>query len=77
MAFTVLTWVSFWTLWQISIGVSIAALLATIWMTLGRARVPAAGWGRLGPRRCCWPRRCFWTEPVQRTLYLGPDRARA
>ena len=69
MAFTVLTWVSFWTLWQISIGVSIAALLATIWMTLGGLGY-RRGLGRLGATLLL-AAPLFWTEPVQRTLYLG------
>jgi alpha-1,2-mannosyltransferase len=69
MAFTVLTQTSFWTLWKISAGVNIAALLATVWMTLG-------GLGyRRGPARLgatlLLAAPLFWTEPVQRTLYLG------
>ena len=69
MVFTVLTLFSFWTLWQISIGVSIAALLATIWMTfggLGYRRSVA----RLGATLLL-AGALFWTEPVQRTLFLG------
>jgi alpha-1,2-mannosyltransferase len=69
MVFTVLTWVSFWTLWQIAIGVSIAALLATIWMTLG-ALGYRRGVARLGATLLL-AAPLFWTEPVQRTLYLG------
>jgi len=69
MAFTVLTWVSFWILWKISIGVSIAALLATIWMTLGGLGY-RRGLARLGATLLL-AAPLFWTEPVQRTLYLG------
>jgi alpha-1,2-mannosyltransferase len=69
IAFTVLTLTSFWTLWNISVAVNIACLLATIWMTLG-----GLGYAR-GPARLGWTlllaAPLFWTEPVQRTLYLG------
>jgi alpha-1,2-mannosyltransferase len=69
MVFTVLTTTSFWTLWKISVGVNIAALLATIWMTFGglgyRRGLPRLG----GTLLLAAP--LFWTEPVQRTLYLG------
>jgi alpha-1,2-mannosyltransferase len=69
MVFTVLTLVSFWTLWQIAIGVSIAALLATIWMTLGTLGY-RRGLARLGATLLL-AGALFWTEPVQRTLFLG------
>jgi alpha-1,2-mannosyltransferase len=69
MLFTVLTWVSFWTLWHIATGVSIAALLATIWMTLGGLGY-RRGLARLGATLLL-AAPLFWTEPVQRTLYLG------
>lgn len=69
MVFTVLTLVSFWTLWQISIGVSIAALLATIWMTFGGLGY-RRGLARLGATLLL-AAPLFWTEPVQRTLNLG------
>jgi alpha-1,2-mannosyltransferase len=69
MAFTVLTLTSFPTLMHISVGVNIAAVLATIWMTFG-------GLGyrrdlvRLGATLLL-AAPLFWTEPVQRTLFLG------
>jgi alpha-1,2-mannosyltransferase len=69
MVFTVLTWTSFWTVWKISVAVSIAALLATIWMTLG-----AFGYRRGLTRQgatLLLAAPLFWTEPVQRTLYVG------
>src|SRR5258707_387292 len=69
MVFTVLTLVSFWTLWQISIGVSIAALLATIWMTFGGLGY-RRGLARLGATLLL-AAPLFWTEPVQRTLFVG------
>jgi alpha-1,2-mannosyltransferase len=69
MVFTVLTSVSFWTLWKISIGVSIVALLATIWMTFG-ALGYRRGLARLGTTLLL-AAPLFWTEPVQRTLFLG------
>jgi len=69
MVFTVLTWISFWTLWKISIGVSIAALLATIWMTFGGLGY-RPGLARLGATLLL-AAALFWTEPVQRTLYVG------
>jgi alpha-1,2-mannosyltransferase len=67
--FTVLTWISFLTLWKISIGVSIAALLATIWMTFGGLGY-RRGLARLGATLLL-AAPLFWTEPVQRTLFLG------
>jgi len=69
LLFTVLTWAPFWTLWKIWAGVSIAALVATIWMTLGGLgcrRVLA----RLGATLLL-AAPLLWSEPVQRTLYLG------
>jgi Glycosyltransferase family 87 len=69
MMFTVLTVVSFWALWHISIGVSIAALLATIWMTFGGLGY-RRGLARLGATLLL-AAPLFWTEPVQRTLFLG------
>jgi alpha-1,2-mannosyltransferase len=66
---TVLTLFSFPTLMNISVGVNIAALLATVWMTLG-----ALGYRRdlvrLGATLLL-AAPLFWTEPVQRTLFLG------
>ena len=69
MVFTVLTLVSFWALWKIWIGVNIAALLATIWMTFG-ALGYRRGLARLGATLLL-AAPLFWTEPVQRTLFLG------
>ncbi len=69
MVFTVLSLTSFMTLMKISVAVNIAALLATIWMTLG-----GLGYGRglvrLGAT-VLLAAPLFWTEPVQRTLFLG------
>jgi len=69
MAFTAATLTSFATLMKISVAVNIAALLATIWLTLGglgcrRGLVRLAATMLLAAP-------LFWTEPVQRTLYLG------
>jgi alpha-1,2-mannosyltransferase len=69
MVFTGLTLFKFFTLWKIAIGVNIAALLATIWVTfggLGYRRDVARLGGTL-----LLAAALFWTEPVQRTLYLG------
>ncbi len=69
LAFTVLTLPSWSVLLKLSIGVNIAALLAAIWTTLGGLgyRVSAA---RLGGALLLTGA-LLWTEPVQRTLYLG------
>jgi alpha-1,2-mannosyltransferase len=69
LVFTVLTIPRYWTLWQIAIGVNIAALLATIWMTLGGLGY-RRGLARLGAT-LLFAGALFWTEPVQRTLFLG------
>ena len=69
LVFTVLTIPKYWTLWQIAIGVNIAALLATIWMTLGGLGY-RHGLARLGAT-LLFAGALFWTEPVQRTLFLG------
>jgi alpha-1,2-mannosyltransferase len=69
LVFTVLTLPSYWALWQIAIGVNIAALLATIWMTFG-ALGYRRGLARLGATLVL-AAALFWTEPVQRTLFLG------
>jgi alpha-1,2-mannosyltransferase len=69
LVFTVLTIPKYWTLWQIVIGVNIAALLATIWMTLGGLGY-RRGVARLGATLLL-AGALFWTEPVQRTLFLG------
>jgi alpha-1,2-mannosyltransferase len=69
LVFTILTWPSWGVLLKISVGVNIAALLATIWVTIGGLgyRVSLA---RLGGTLLI-AGAVFWTEPVQRTLYLG------
>jgi alpha-1,2-mannosyltransferase len=69
MASTVLTLTSFPTLMNISVGVNIAALLATIWMTLGGLGY-RRGLARLGATLLL-AAPLLWTEPVQRTLFLG------
>jgi alpha-1,2-mannosyltransferase len=69
LVFTVLTIPSYWALWQIAIGVNIAALLATIWLTLGGLGY-RRGVARLGATLLL-AGALFWTEPVQRTLFLG------
>src|SRR5262249_10921580 len=69
LVFTVLTVPSYWALWQLAIGVNIAALLATIWMTLGGLGY-IRGLARLGAT-LLFAGALFWTEPVQRTLFLG------
>ena len=69
MVFTVLSLVSFTTLAKISVGVNIAALLATIWMTLGGLGY-RRGLARLGAT-LLMAAPLLWTEPVQRTLFLG------
>jgi alpha-1,2-mannosyltransferase len=69
LVFTVLALPSWSVLLKLSIGVNIAALLAAIWTTLGGLgyRVGAA---RLGGALLLTGA-LLWTEPVQRTLYLG------
>jgi alpha-1,2-mannosyltransferase len=69
LVFTVLTIPRYWTLWQVAIGVNIAALLAAIWMTLGGLGY-RRGVARLGATLLL-AGALFWTEPVQRTLFLG------
>jgi alpha-1,2-mannosyltransferase len=69
LAFTVLSVGSFPVVAKISVGVNIAALLATIWLTLG-----ALGYSRELARlgvTLLLAAPLLWTEPVQRTLYLG------
>jgi alpha-1,2-mannosyltransferase len=69
MVFAALSFVSFTTLAKISVGVNIAALAGTIWMTLGGLSV-RRGMLRLGATLLlAGP--LLWTEPVQRVLYLG------
>jgi alpha-1,2-mannosyltransferase len=69
MVFTILSLTSFSLLTKISVGVNIAALLATIWMTFGGLGYPR-GRARLGATLLV-AAALFWTEPVQRTLFLG------
>ncbi len=69
IAFTVLSLTSFPVLTKISVGVNIAALLATIWLTLG-ALGYRRGLARLGATLLL-AAPLLWTEPVQRTLFLG------
>ncbi len=69
LAFTILTLVPFGPLWVIVTVADVAAMLATIWVTLGalghRRRAARAGATLLLGAVL------FWTEPVQRTLWLG------
>jgi alpha-1,2-mannosyltransferase len=69
MAFTILTLPPFALLARISVGVNIAALLAVIWMTFGGLGY-RAGRARLGAT-LLFGAALLWTEPVQRTLFLG------
>jgi alpha-1,2-mannosyltransferase len=69
LAFTALSLASFPVLAKISVGVNIAALLATIWITLG-ALGYRRGLARLGVTLLL-AAPLLWTEPVQRTLFLG------
>ncbi len=69
MIFTAL-WLPSWALLlKLSIAVSTAAMVAAIWMTLGGLGY-RAGLARLGSTLLL-AAALFWTEPVQRTLYLG------
>lgn len=69
MVFTAL-WLPSWTmLLKLSIGASIAAMVTAIWATLGGLGY-RAGLARLGGTLLL-AAALFWTEPVQRTLYLG------
>jgi alpha-1,2-mannosyltransferase len=69
MVFTVL-WLPSWTmLLKLSIAASVAAMAAAIWATLGGLGY-RAGLARLGGTLLL-AAALFWTEPVQRTLYLG------
>jgi alpha-1,2-mannosyltransferase len=69
IVFTIFVLPSWGLLPDIWLGVNIAALLATIWVTLGglgyRASLTKLG-GTLALAAVL-----FWTEPVQRTMYLG------
>jgi alpha-1,2-mannosyltransferase len=69
IAFTMLALPSLGVLQGLSVAVNILAFLATIWVTLGalgyRAGLARVG-GMLLLAACL-----FWSEPVQRTIYLG------
>src|SRR5215471_580846 len=69
LTFTVLSLTSFSALMKISVAVNIGALLATIWLTLGGLGY-RRGLARLGATLLL-AAPLFWTEPVQRTLFLG------
>jgi alpha-1,2-mannosyltransferase len=69
MVFTVLWLPSWMMLLKLSIAVSTAAMVAAIWVTLGGLGY-RAGMARLGGTLLL-AAALFWTEPVQRTLYLG------
>ena len=69
IVFAALSVVSFTTLANISVGVNIAVLLAIIWMTLGGLGY-RRGLVRLGATLLL-AAPLLWTEPVQRTLFLG------
>ena len=66
---TVLVIPSWTLLLKLSIGVNIAAMAAAIWVTLGSLGY-SRGLARLGGTLLL-ASALFWTEPVQRTLYLG------
>jgi alpha-1,2-mannosyltransferase len=69
IVFTVLALPSWGVVQALSVVVNILAFLATIWVTLG-ALGYRAGLGRVGGMLML-AAVLFWTEPVQRTLYLG------
>jgi alpha-1,2-mannosyltransferase len=69
IAFMLLSVVSFSALTKIWVGVNIAALLVTVWLTLG-ALGYRRGLARLGVTLLL-AAPLLWTEPVQRTLFLG------
>jgi alpha-1,2-mannosyltransferase len=69
IAFMLLSVVSFSALAKIWVGVNIAALLVTVWLTLG-ALGYRRGLARLGVTLLL-AAPLLWTEPVQRTLFLG------
>jgi alpha-1,2-mannosyltransferase len=69
MVFTVLVLPSWTLLLKLSLAANIAALVVTIWVTLG-ALGYRAGAARLGGTLLL-AAALFWIEPVQRTLYLG------
>jgi alpha-1,2-mannosyltransferase len=69
MVFTVLVLPSWTLLLKLSIAANCAAMVAAIWATLGGLGY-RAGLARLGGTLLL-AAALFWTEPVQRTLYLG------
>ncbi len=69
IAFTILALPSWGLLPELWLGVNIVALVATIWVTLGGLGY-RAGLTRLGGTLAL-AAVLFWTEPVQRTMYLG------
>ncbi len=69
IAFMLLSVISFSALAKIWVGVNIAALLVTVWLTLG-ALGYRRGLARLGVTLLL-AAPLLWTEPVQRTLFLG------
>jgi len=69
LVFTILALPPWGVLIELWIGVNVLALVATIWVTLG-ALGYRAGLARLGGALLL-AAALFWTEPVQRTIYLG------
>jgi alpha-1,2-mannosyltransferase len=69
MAFTIFVPESWGLLPRLWLGVNVLALVATIWVTLGGLGY-RAGLARLGSTLLL-AAALFWTEPVQRTMYLG------
>jgi alpha-1,2-mannosyltransferase len=69
MTFTIFVPLSWGLLPKLWLAVNVLALVATIWVTLGALRY-RAGLARLGGSLLL-AAALFWTEPVQRTLYLG------
>ena len=69
LVFTILILPSWGLLLKLTLGVSIAAMIASIWSTLGGLGY-RAGAARLGGTLLL-AAALFWLEPVQRTLYLG------
>jgi glycosyl transferase family 87 len=69
MVFTIFVPESWGLLPKLWLGVNVLALVATIWVTLG-ALGHRTGLARLGGALLL-AAALFWTEPVQRTMYLG------
>jgi len=69
MVFTIFAPPSWGLLPKLWLGVNVLAVVATIWVTLGGLRY-RAGLARLGGTLLL-AAVLFWTEPVQRTMYLG------